>query len=373
MDWRDRADRFWAAELGVAPRLLRTDGFHPCERPDAALRAVIVSTSSATVVSLPAERAFEHAGLSLEEMRRAPRRYMASCTSTESLDVRGPAHLAYWPPSSWPPVPRGQIEPIGGDALNVLQDVAPAEWDEAGIGRPDSRVFGLRVDDRIVAVAAYARWSGQIAQLRVFTQPAYRRRGLAAQPLAAAISAALADDLLPQYRARDDNAASVALAKGMGFVEYGWMATVRIRSLRARAPDEADWPSILALANESVAGVPGAGPQDEWLGNRRSFDSLRHQLVVHASGSLVGYGAAESRDSGSFRLFIVCAPAARETVGAHLYAALESWLQTQGATDVWFQEYATDTELIAFARRRGFSERRRFEYDGTEIVVLGKP
>jgi hypothetical protein len=34
---------------------------------------------------------------------------------------------------------------------------------------------------------------------------------------------------LPQYRARDGNAASVALAKQVGFVEYGWMATVRVR------------------------------------------------------------------------------------------------------------------------------------------------
>lgn len=50
----------------------------------------------------------------------------------------------------------------------------------------------------------------------------------------------------------------------------------------------------------------------------------------------------------------------------------QSWLRTHGATDLWFQEYASATEIIAFARRRGFSERRRFEYQGTAIVVLGK-
>ena len=231
----DQADRFWASELGVAPRVLRTEGFHVCERPDAAAqpRAPIVGTSSATVVSLPAglAHAFENAGLSLTQMERAPRRYVASCASIRTLEVRGPAYLAYWPPSSPLPSLQGQTEQLTGGSLASLTslcDIAPTEWEEAGIG-PESRVFGLRVEDRIVAVAGYERWSGQIAQLQVFCHPGYRRRGLAAEPLTAAVSQALADNLLPQYRARDGNAASLALAKRVGFVEYGWMATVLVR------------------------------------------------------------------------------------------------------------------------------------------------
>lgn len=235
MDWVDQADLFWAGELGVAPRVLRTDGFHVFERADADAqpRATMVGTLSATIVSLPEDRAhtFEDAGLSLEQMERSPRCYVASCSSIRSLEVRGPAHLAYWPPSSPRPTPRRQTELLVGDglaSLASLRDISPAEWEEAGLG-PDSRVFGLRVEDRIVAVAGYERWSGQIAQLQVFCHPGYRGRGLAAEPLKAAISHALADNLLPQYRARDGNAASLALAKRVGFVEYGWMATVLVR------------------------------------------------------------------------------------------------------------------------------------------------
>ena len=231
----DQADRFWAGELGVVPSLLRTEGFHVCERADvdAQPRATMVGTSSSTVVSLPEGRAytFENAGLSLEQMKRSPRRYVASCSSIDSLEVRGPAYLAYWAPSSSLPAPRGGTELLGGDVLasfRSARDIAPGEWAEAGI-MPDSRVFGLRLEEQIVAVAGYERWSGQIAQLHVFCHPHYRRRGLAAEPLKAAISEALADHLLPQYRARDGNAASVALAKRLGFVEYGWMATVRVR------------------------------------------------------------------------------------------------------------------------------------------------
>ena len=235
VDWVDQADRFWASELGVAPRALRTEGFHVCERPDASPqpRAPMVGTSSATVVSLPEglAHAFENAGLSLKQMERAPRRYVASCASIQSLEVRGPACLAYWPISSSQPPLRGQAELLEGDglaSLRSLRDVAPVEWEEAGIG-PDSRVFGLRAEGQIVAVAGYERWSGEIAQLQVFCHPGYRRRGLAAESLKAAISHALADNLLPQYRARDGNAASLALARRVGFVEYGWMATVLVR------------------------------------------------------------------------------------------------------------------------------------------------
>ena len=237
MDWVQRADQFWAVELGVVPRVLRSGGFHVFERAgaDPQPRAIVVGTWSAVVVSLPAGRthAFRTAGLNLREMGRMPRDYVASCSSNEFLEVRGPAYLAYWPPSSPPPSPRGPTQLLAGDShasLASLRDVAPGEWEEAGI-RPESRIFGSLVQDRIAAVAGYERWSSQIAHLQVFCHPDYRRRGLGADALRAAISDALADNLLPQYRARDANVASRALARRIGFVEYGWMATIFTRVL----------------------------------------------------------------------------------------------------------------------------------------------
>jgi len=232
VDWVGEVDRFWAGELGVAPGVLRTDGFHVFERAsaDARHRATVVGTSSATIVSFPegGAHAFENAGLSLAEMARSPRRYLTSRHSFHSLEVRGPAYLGYWPPSARQPRRQGLTEVLDGDGLArlaFLRDTAPAEWAEAGIG-PDSRVLGLRVEGQIVAVAGYEPWAGHIAQLQVFCHPNYRRRGLAAESLKAAIGSALADHLLPQYRARDANVPSLALARRVGFVEYGWMATV---------------------------------------------------------------------------------------------------------------------------------------------------
>jgi hypothetical protein len=69
---------------------------------------------------------------------------------------------------------------------------------------------------------------------------------------------------------------------------------------------------------------------------------------------------------------VVCAPQFLEAVGEHLYVELQSRLRKLGATDVWFQEYASDADFIAFALRRGFSERSRFVSQGAEIIVLAK-
>jgi len=105
------------------------------------------------------------------------------------------------------------------------------------------------------------------------------------------------------------------------------MEPLQIRELR-----EIDWPAVLAVANQSVAHIPGAGPQDEWLCNRGTFDpskGVQQQIVAEASGSAVGYGALESRDPAeprAFRLFVVTAPRLLDTVGQHLYGELLSRL-----------------------------------------------
>ena len=233
MSWRYRADRFWATELGVEPGRLASAGVQVCERVDPGSRrqAIVVGTPRGTIVSVPATGlpAFSAAGLDLARLRRQGRAYLASIPpDSPSLDVRGPAYLGYWPLPTPPSGPGEELDPNHGDALARLRASAPEEWSEAGLDSASCR-FGSAVDDDLVAAAGYEFWPPELAHLAVFCRPDRRRCGQATAALRAAIAHALGAGLLPQYRARDGNVASRALAERLGFAEYGWMATVYLR------------------------------------------------------------------------------------------------------------------------------------------------
>jgi len=125
-----------------------------------------------------------------------------------------------------------------------------------------------------------------------------------------------------------------------------------------------------------VAHVPGVGGQDEWLHNRRHFDTAHGTQVQFAaedpeSGALLGYGAIEA--APEFRLFVVTLPELLPTVGELLYERGVALLREAGAPRVWFTEYSADRTLLSFARAHGFGDARRFPLpDGLEATSLVK-
>lgn len=146
--------------------------------------------------------------------------------------------------------------------------------------------------------------------------------------------------------------------------------------VQLREPRIEDWPAILALADESVRAVAGAGHQDEWLRNRQRHLPLRRHFVAVEGAALVGYAAVEPRFDqveGGCRLFVVAAPGRLSDIGALLYENIESVLAELRTMDAWFIEYASDQPLRAFLDERGFQEVRSFRLEGgVECVVLSK-
>ena len=143
--------------------------------------------------------------------------------------------------------------------------------------------------------------------------------------------------------------------------------------------DEGDWAAILDLANRSVAAVPGAGAQDVWVNNRRSFDVLagiQCHWVAEERGLVVGYCGIESLASEgptSFRVFVVTEPERRATLGHRLLERALAQLAELGAKNASFTEYAQDTKFLKFLRERRFEETDRFELeDGGEAVTLSR-
>jgi len=150
-----------------------------------------------------------------------------------------------------------------------------------------------------------------------------------------------------------------------------------MRPMPFREPIDDDWPVILDIANRAIAHVPGAGPQTEWLENRRTFAARgTQQHFVHIErDEVVGYGAMEAvRDApDAYRLFVVTAPERLERVGGAIYRELDARLARVGAKNAWFVEFAADERFGAFIRARGFTEARRFALaSGEPAIVLAR-
>lgn len=77
-----------------------------------------------------------------------------------------------------------------------------------------------------LAGAGYDIWSGILAHMGVLTAPDRRGQGHASYVAKVAIEEAMAAGLIPQWRARTDNTASIRTALSAGFVECGSQTSV---------------------------------------------------------------------------------------------------------------------------------------------------
>jgi GNAT superfamily N-acetyltransferase len=89
---------------------------------------------------------------------------------------------------------------------------------------PDGLVYGIVMDDHVVSVA-YAHRTGvmeeEVADLGVETAPAYRKRGYASACVAAVTAHTTAQGGEALYGCSPANVASIATARGTGYIPYG--------------------------------------------------------------------------------------------------------------------------------------------------------
>jgi|GEM_PF-4156804 len=121
-----------------------------------------------------------------------------------------------------PPVSRTKLE-----AFLARED--EAEIDEAGILDTGSQLFGVHVDGGLVAVAALSEWAGARSDVGVLTSRHYRGRGYGAAAAAAALDSAIRHGGgFARWRCRDDNPASLAMARRFGLAFYGRNLGIRL-------------------------------------------------------------------------------------------------------------------------------------------------
>ncbi|MDE3722165.1 GNAT family N-acetyltransferase [Nocardiopsis sp. N85] len=154
--------------------------------------------------------------------------------------VLGPAVLAYLAPGDFLPAHHGAPVSTTGSGdpriRGLLERVGPREAGESGLGGPGVPVSVLMEGDRAVAAAGYVRQGGRTAHLCVLTDTDRRGRGLARTVASAATARALAEGLLPQWRARPP--ASRAVAASLGYRTLGAQLSLRLARTPGPSPSE---------------------------------------------------------------------------------------------------------------------------------------
>lgn len=137
---------------------------------------------------------------------------------TRTIATLGPAPLFY-PSASFEPAGEMGDEAAEAELAQFLAASHPEDLDKSGLAHIESPAFVSRsFDGTVVSACGYRPWPNGVAHLSVLTHPKHRRRQHGRRAAAAAARHAVAQGLLPQWRARP--VASQRLALALGFIAW---------------------------------------------------------------------------------------------------------------------------------------------------------
>ncbi|MEQ1700816.1 MAG: GNAT family N-acetyltransferase [Ilumatobacteraceae bacterium] len=143
----------------------------------------------------------------------------------------GPARLYYGAPTGASPsaTTLGPL-PVDDERVRaVLADATDEERAECGLEDTTSGVFVSLADDGSpAAAAAWTVWPQDVAHVCVLAAATHRGTGAAFAASHAALIAAVAVGLLPQWRAAEGNLASIALAERLGLEYVGEQLSIHL-------------------------------------------------------------------------------------------------------------------------------------------------
>lgn len=217
-----RALDAWAARLRVPPPLLESPGAHLVPRPD--LDAVIaLEVAGACAVVAPPDALDRLRTLDVDALLDTA--VLAARLADLGARPIGVATLAW---CDQPLDVGGRVRPASPDDVARVRGACSEDaWAESGLA-DHPHLWTIDGDDSPGALAGYAPWGEEIAQLGVLTAPPARRRGLATAVAGAATRAATDAGLVAQWRASITNPASAAVARRLGFEPVGRQAAVAL-------------------------------------------------------------------------------------------------------------------------------------------------
>lgn len=217
----------WASRLRVAPDFWEGSTRRLAPRPD--LDAVVAVSLGGVVIAVGPEWALA----SIAHLR-GPELLDLDAVVDALAEHRprplGVATLAYAEAAAPTTTPGASTRVASTSDVDAVLALCPTtDRAESGLGGESAAVFvACSASGAPAALAGYEVWDGAIAHLGVLVAPEHRDEGLGRQVATAAVHRALAAGLLPQWRARHANAASVAVRDALGFIEVGAQLAVAV-------------------------------------------------------------------------------------------------------------------------------------------------
>jgi hypothetical protein len=122
-----------------------------------------------------------------------------------------------------------RINPRDHSALAALRSsIPPREWEQAGFGSQPAMMFGVFEGEEMVAVANLGPGPDAATDIGVVVRPRVRGKGYGTQATATAARQAVLMHGVARLRAPSDHEAAFAVARRLGFSEYGRDVTVQL-------------------------------------------------------------------------------------------------------------------------------------------------
>jgi GNAT superfamily N-acetyltransferase len=229
----------WAAELGCAPQTLaaaRTTVIRHGQSfgDERVAFALAVTTTNACVVTVPADwhDAARAALAPLPPSEAFDARRLAGVFGPAADRVVGPAWQGHVDASGFAPVdPRGARPLLAADRadLGALATACDArEWEASTVDPDRPPVFGCVADGRLVAAGTLASWRDRFWHVGIVTHPGYRGRGYGRAVVSAMTRYGLDHGWRLHYQTLLANAASVAIARSLGYQQHAQTLAIRI-------------------------------------------------------------------------------------------------------------------------------------------------
>lgn len=243
--------RFWTRELGVSPEGgagVRV-GPWPAERSSS--RILIFCRESRCIVVAPRDLlpVLEEAVDGEDSAALLRSTFWVRKLEGSFAGAVGPAYLGYADRLDFQPIASPHARLLEADDQMRVDELRAAveaeEWEHSGLSAAVEVAGYFTRNGSLAGAAGYVMWGEQLAHLGVLVHPAHRGSGIGSKVVSAAGDRALARGFVLQYRTLWSNAASVRIARQLGFEQFATTLAVRRKATEVDGSDR-DGPSAVA-------------------------------------------------------------------------------------------------------------------------------